>query len=145
MQEFWTLLVTLLDSLDPQASLLSIFKEQTYINPDFMDVYATTFNTVEGLELLKGLYSEAWESLKITETRLLNIRTEISFLKKSPEFLIREDSSSFFIIKDQEEVELSAELFSIQEEYFSDILLEKQQFCEAIDILGEQVWFLQQQ
>lgn len=42
-------------------------------------------------------------------------------------------------MKDLEEIDMSLELLIIQEEYFTEILLEKQQFCEAIDILGEQI------
>lgn len=144
MWDFWTILISLLDSLDPQTSLISIFREQTYINLDFLDKYANILNTAEGLELLKNFYNEAWNSLKITETRLLNLRAEISFLKESPDILIREDFDSFFGMKDLEEIDMSLELLIIQEEYFTEILLEKQQFCEAIDILGEQIWALQQ-
>lgn len=143
MQDFLIALFYTLNDLEPQNSLLLIFKTQTYINLDFIDSYANILNTPDSLEALQKLYDEAFNSLKSTQIRLSNIRKEIDSLREASEFLLQDDPNSFFGVKDLEETEMTIELRNIQEEYFNNILIEKQNFCEAINTLKQKIKSLQ--
>nr|YP_010147350.1 hypothetical protein K4Z05_mgp02 [Thuricola similis]QQP22161.1 hypothetical protein TSIM_55 [Thuricola similis] len=142
MQDILPTLIVSLNSLNPIKSLLLVFQSQTHINLDFVDSYANILNSTEGLEALEKLYIEAQNSLKSTQTRVSNIRKEITSLRENAEFFADEDQNNFFVRKDREEDEMSIELLSIQEEYFSNIWLEKQKFCDAIDFLDQKIRIL---
>lgn len=132
-------ILIILNNLNYTDLLISMFRQNTHININSIDTYANMLNTPTGINSLINLYQESKISLRITETHLTNIHKQLENLIRASEFFMYEDHNNFFAIAEFDELNAEIELYKIQDEYFSNILLEKRNFCETIDILQKKI------